>query len=133
MVEIRGTVSSGMGRASKAFTEKRITEVERLFGFRPYPGTVNVRVPALNAFVALLGNPAAETEPETPIGPLRWWPISVAFGPPSGDGRGPAVSVGLLVRGARTRTSYLELVFPSRLRASGLRNGDSVHVTLVAP
>ena len=122
---IQGTVCKGMGRAQKAFTPERIREVERLFGVRPYPGTLNVRVPSLAAAVASLGSPEALTEHETRIGPLRWWRAQLLLA-------GPNVLDVLVVRGEKSNAPYLEIVSPKRLR-SVLCDGDSVRLIPRAP
>jgi CTP-dependent riboflavin kinase len=117
---IRGTVSRGSGQARKAFRPERLSELKRLFGLQPYPGTLNVRVPSIEAAIESLGEPAAYTEHRTPIGPLRWWPASLAI-------PGQCFSV-LIVRGQRSKAPYLEIVAATRLRG-WLSDGDPVTLT----
>ena len=122
---IQGVVRSGCGRASKAFRPQRTMEVRRMFGWTPYPGTLNLRVGALAEVLASLPEPMALTEHETPIGPLRWWSALIRI---------PMLSEpvkGALVRGQNTKTGYLELVAPVNFRALGLKDGDPVSLELI--
>jgi CTP-dependent riboflavin kinase len=121
MERIRGTVCRGRYRARQAFTERRLQEVEQFIGWRPYKGTLNVRVLDLPKVVTSLGRPIAETEHKTRIGPLRWWPGVLELPDHS------EVEV-LLVRGMHTNTRCLEFVAQSYLRAKahGVRDGDLV-------
>jgi CTP-dependent riboflavin kinase len=121
---IRGIVCKGTGQASRAFTEKRMAELQRLFGIRPVPGTLNVRVADLPAAVALLGEPAALTEHETRIGPLRWWPGSL-----SSERLHRPANV-LLVRGEKSKAPYLEVVSQHHFRRLGLTDGSVVTLAL---
>lgn len=121
---ITGTVASGAGRANRAFGIARLEEVRGLFGWTPFPGTLNLQVSNLEATLSKLPEPVALTEHNTPIGPLRWWPVLIhttQFHEPIS---------GVLVRGQRTKTSYLELVAPVGFREAGIRDGDSVTICL---
>lgn len=117
---IIGTVQAGCGRAAPAFRPARMRELVRLFGWLPYPGTLNVHIADLRAAVAALGEPDALTEHDTPIGPLRWWRAEI--------GVGDFACPGLVVRGARTKTRHLEIVAPVRLRDAGAVDGVAVRV-----
>lgn len=123
-MKIYGTVCRGAGRASAAFTEQRMQEVWEMTGWYPYPGTLNMQLsnpkPQMSKLVALLGLPQAETEADTPIGPLQWWPGRLEM--PSGH-----QEVALLVRGVGTATSYLEFVTQVSMRfAENLKDGAQV-------
>ena len=118
---IQGTIRSGCGRASQAFQPARMAELQQRFGWTPYPGTLNVAVMALDAAVLSLGEPVFRSEHNTPIGPLQWWPVLIR------TERTGTVN-GLLVRGARTGTRYLELVSRLSFRAAGCQNGDLVSI-----
>ena len=126
VLRIYGTVCRGAGKASMAFTEQRMQEVYRMVSWYPYPGTLNMRLLTSNGQQPLakvmdsLGQPLAETEHDTPIGPLQWWPGRLQL--PSGH-----LEVALLVRGVGTATRYLEFVTQVSMRfAENLKNGDRV-------
>jgi riboflavin kinase len=47
---LKGTVSSGMGRAQKFLTlEGYVTQFEQLLGYEPFPGTLNVNLDSASA------------------------------------------------------------------------------------
>jgi len=119
---VDGVVVGGAGMASRAFTEGRLREIEDWWRRRPYPGTLNL-VPATSSPEAVavgFGEPDLCTEYETPIGPLRWWRVLVHL-------PGLETVSGLLVRGAKTRTKYLEIVAPERLRG-WVGDGDRIRI-----
>jgi CTP-dependent riboflavin kinase len=99
-----------------------MAEIERRFGWRPFPGTLNLRVADLSNATLRLGEPEALTEHSSRIGPLRWWPVVL-----SGAYSGPA----LVVRGQKSTAPYLEIVAPVRLREH-VADGDALTVELVA-
>lgn len=126
---IDGTVRSGTGRASKAFTEARTVEVAAIFGVQPYPGTLNLATDLASA-MEVLGEPDAWTEHETPIGPLRWWRATLHA---ANQLRGKAFTghshAVLVVRGEQSKAPYLEIVAPVRLRRYGVKDGDWLILT----
>jgi CTP-dependent riboflavin kinase len=123
---IEGVVCRGTGQATAAFTERRLRELVDLFGWRPVPGTFNVRVRDLESSVLLLGEPAALTEHESRIGPLRWWHVLLTVQPIE---RLPA----LVVRGQKSRAPYLEVVSDLRIRSLGVSDGETVLLTPNGP
>ena len=125
VLTIQGMVRSGCGRATQAFTEQRCEELRMLFGWRPYPGTLNLSVKELDLLISRLGPPDEQTEHETRIGPLRWWQASLAI-------MGKRLPV-LIVRGLKSRTTYLEVAAPIKLRELGLADGRTVLLTRGRP
>lgn len=130
---IEGTVCSGTGGASRAFLRhdsRRIRQLQPLFGWAPYPGTLNVRVTDLVGSVRLLREPVLLTEHETPIGPLRWWPVRIQVGLPWLAR--PCLD-GYVVRGLKSRAPYLEVVAPQSLRSLGATDGMTVRLERIGP
>jgi len=87
---------------------------------------LNLRVPDLPLAVSQFGEPLALTEHDTPIGPLRWWPIYI-HALPGKPYRG------LLVRGQKSRAPYLEIVAPVSLRSLGLSDGTQMSIQPAPP
>lgn len=121
---IRGLVVPGTGNAGKAFGDARKEEVRGIFGWEPYPGTLNLQVASLEKVLCQLPEPLALTEHDTPIGPLQWWAARIY------PLRWRRSVPGALVRGRGSEARFLEIVVPEGLRELGVEDGDSVNVIL---
>lgn len=113
-----GRVRSGAGGASKAFVhadERRIGELERILGFRPYPGTLNLvldrpfdwNAPHLSGEVLELVNRKAGLDSAWAPRLVRLYPVIL-----DGDIEAWALRWDSDWYGA----DFIELVAPTRLR-----------------
>jgi CTP-dependent riboflavin kinase len=134
---IRGRVFTGAGVAA-GYTQLGwvVEQVQRGFGFEPYPGTLNMRVEGPDGVEALA---AVRAEPGVPLAAVRAEP-GVPLEPAPGNcaarcysarlaGRQEAALVVPLVAGYPD--DVLELLAPVRLRDTlGLSDGDLVEVEI---
>lgn len=127
----RGLISSGAGGASAAFMHanaRRCDEIERILGFRPFPGSFNVHLarpfPWHHGFVrAQVLDPVQRGNPESPWSP-RWCRFYRVRLDPA---YGPGVVVHLMrFEGERYPASFAEAISPYSLRP--MFDGEDVQV-----
>jgi hypothetical protein len=120
---IHGVVISGQGGASRAMVGEKLRDRSEIAGVPLVPGTLNVLpLRGDGMAVSMLGAPVHESEADSPIGALRWWPVTL---------RVPAASVerpAWIVRHVRTGTRYLEVVADVRFRDAGVVDGMAAEI-----
>jgi CTP-dependent riboflavin kinase len=120
---IHGVVVSGKGGASRAMVGEKLADRSEIAGVPLVPGTLNVLPPQGDGMaVSVLGTPAHESETGSPIGTLRWWPVTLRI-----------VAAGVdhpawVVRHERTGTRHLEIVADVRFRDAGVHDGMATEV-----
>lgn len=122
---IVGHVVPGSGGASRAMVGDKLQDRAAIAGVPLVPGTLNVRVPYLDTTLQVLGPPVHESETDSRVGPLRWWPITLRVDGTEYDA--------FVVRHTRTRTRYLEIVADVRFRDLGVVDGTTVELARRAP
>lgn len=119
---IEGTVISGSGGASKVPDDVQQERVETT-GIPLVRGTLNVKVNCLDNALNSLGNPIHETQRDSPLGPLRWWPVTVSRVQSTGG-----EICAFVVRHECSRTRYLEVMSDTCFRKAGFEDGDHIHL-----
>ncbi|WP_172976072.1 hypothetical protein [Halomonas sp. THAF5a] len=83
-------------------------------------GTLNVSVHDLRVALETLGEPSDETQRDSKIGSLRWWPVKIEW-----SGR---TFAGYVVRHQFSKTKYIEVVSETHFRKEGAVDGDPVEL-----
>jgi len=125
---ITGEITSGSGLASKIPEEvfvarRKASKVDLL------RGTLNVKVPDLEAAIASLGACHSKTDTDnTKNGALRWWNVLIL-----NDKLHNQVVKAFVVRHEITKTKYLEIMSHFNFRDNGFKDGDKVSIELKNP
>lgn len=120
---IHGVVVSGQGGASRAMVGEKLADRSEIAGVPLVPGTLNVLpLRGDGMAVCMLGAPVHESEADSPIGALRWWPVTLRIAAAGIDH--PA----WIVRHERTGTRYLEVVADLGFRDAGVQDGMAAEI-----
>ncbi len=116
---IAGTICDGAGGASKVPDDVQAERCE-VAGMQLQRGTLNVSVNDLNVALKALGEAMDETQKDSKVGPLQWWPVKIKW-------QGEVFS-GYVVRHQLSKTKYLEVVSDTHFRKEGALDGDAIEL-----
>ena len=132
---ISGRVFSGLGRGAFFISmEGYITQIDRMFGFKPFPGTLNLKIE--RDWDALVKGKWDGEETLHPVvhekktyGSARAIPASLQVGERSGEGGRDIIDVVLLVLPKTAHSNTVEVIAPVNLRQSmGLVDGTLLEI-----
>lgn len=110
------TPRNGMGGASKAFelhNQRRMDEIEKIVGYRPHPGTLNVTAKKefnfdWHYYPGMILDMTDRTDPDS-----AWEPRETRFYPATING---VKCHAMRMRGEKYPYNFIELIAPTRLR-----------------